>query len=864
MNFIGEHLLPGQIGHFFLLLSFIASLGATVFYFLSAKRSVSLNGDGTAMLDNSAQASWLKLARLFFIIEAVSVFAAFAILFYLMANHYYEYKYVWKNSSNALEPKYLLSAVWSDQEGSFLIWSVWHCVLGLIFIRREKEWEAPAMTVISFVQLLLATMLLGFTVFGSKIGSNPFILLRNSDVLANAPAFFDPLGNVRQDYLSLIKDGNDLNPLLQNYWMVIHPPVLFLGFASTLIPFAFAVGGLFTRRFTEWTKPALPWALFSAGILGLGIMMGAAWAYESLNFGGYWAWDPVENASLVPWLVLVAGVHTLLIYRHTGNALRTTNLFLILSFLLVLYSTYLTRSGDLQDTSVHAFTGDGITKWHLRVFLLAFALPSLFLFFRHYKKIPFIAKEEETSSREFWMFIGSLVLMLSAVLIIAMTSIPVFNKIAGLFSSDKQLFKPLAMGEEAEYAYNRIQVIVAVIVASLTGFGMYLKYKTTGKEFLKRLILPVLIGLGIGVLVTWFGDIDYRKYGIGYLAAIWVALVASVYSVIANASYIFTGLNRQLQRAGGAIAHVGFALMLVGILISASKRETISLNTSGIFMNFGKDSKEDPGENLTLVKGLPTRMGKYMVTYERDSAHPKKQLWYYILNFRDTAANTSFNLTPNAFVNYKGNEGLMANPDAKNYLTYDIFTYITSLPDPTRSKEDTTSFKNIEVNVGDTFFYSKGLAILESINSVKKVPDVAFGPNDSASVASLKIISKTSSIYGVKPTVINVGGQSFSKPDTITAESLVVQLQKVEGQKASLGVKESDAVMQYVTLKAYKFPFINLLWLGTILMVLGFFLSAAWRIQTNRLKSRNAGSGPVPREAGLNRGEKRKEATIKP
>ena len=102
-------------------------------------------------------------------------------------------------------------------------------------------------------------------------------------------------------------------------------------------------------------------------------MMGAAWAYESLNFGGYWAWDPVENASLVPWLVLVAGVHTLLIYRHTGNALRTTHLFFILSFLLVLYSTYLTRSGDLQDTSVHAFTGDGITRWHLRAFLFVFS-----------------------------------------------------------------------------------------------------------------------------------------------------------------------------------------------------------------------------------------------------------------------------------------------------------------------------------------------------------------------------------------------------------------------------------------------------------------------------------------------------------
>jgi cytochrome c-type biogenesis protein CcmF len=145
-------------------------------------------------------------------------------------------------------------------------------------------------------------MIVGVSVFGLKAGSNPFMLLRNSGVLDNAPVFYDMNGAMRQDYLSLIKDGNDLNPLLQNYWMVIHPPVLFLGFASTVIPFAFAIGGLWTKRFTEWTKAALPWALFSAAVLGLGIMMGAAWAYESLNFGGYWAWDPVENASLVPWL----------------------------------------------------------------------------------------------------------------------------------------------------------------------------------------------------------------------------------------------------------------------------------------------------------------------------------------------------------------------------------------------------------------------------------------------------------------------------------------------------------------------------------------------------------------------------------
>ena len=160
--------------------------------------------------------------------------------------------------------------------------------------------------------------------------------------------------------MSSIKDGNDLNPLLQNYWMVIHPPVLFMGFASTIVPFAFAIAGLWKKKFGEWTKPALPWALFSAAVFGVGIMMGAMWAYESLTFGGYWAWDPVENASLVPWLILVSGIHTLLIYKHTGHSLRATHIFFILVFGFILYSTFLTRTGILGDTSVHAFTDLGM------------------------------------------------------------------------------------------------------------------------------------------------------------------------------------------------------------------------------------------------------------------------------------------------------------------------------------------------------------------------------------------------------------------------------------------------------------------------------------------------------------------------
>lgn len=824
MDYPGEHLGPGQLGHFFLLLSLVSSIGATLCYFLGVQKVKWLKNTPWQNLEQVSDSDrWKYLARIFFFTEAISVLAIFAILFYIISHHLFEYKYAWQHSSRSLEAKYLLSCFWEGQEGSFLLWSFWHCVLGVIFIWREKEWEAPVMTIVSFAQVLLATMIIGVTFFGEKIGSNPFMLLRHSNVLDNAPVFHEASGAIRQDYMSLIKDGNDLNPLLQNYWMVIHPPVLFLGFASVIIPFAFAIGGLWTRRFGEWTKTALPWTLFSTGIFGLGIMMGAKWAYESLNFGGYWAWDPVENASLVPWLVLVAGLHTLVIYKHTGNALRTTFWFFIISFILVLYSTYLTRSGDLQDTSVHAFTGDGITVWHLRTLLLIFALPAVVLFVMRYKQIPFIAKEEEVSSREFWMFVGSLVIFLSALLIIIMTSIPVINKVIALFSSKDKMFNPLARGEDVAHSYNQVQIYVAIILGLFTGMGMYLKYKTTGRTYLKKLLYPGLAGILVASLVLFFGEVNYREQSYGFMVAIWVALAFAVFSVITNAAYIITGIKGKMKKAGGAIAHMGFAMMLAGILISSSKKEVLSYNTSGIPVYFGKESQENPGENLTLVKGIRSDMGKFWVTYDKDSAHPNKSLWFYHLLFESKDGKEKFSLSPNAFVNYKGNTGLMANPDSRHYLTHDIFTYITSLPDPSKSK-DTATFQPVSKTVGDTIFYSKGYIILQNIQTVKNIPNAGFSPNDSASVATLKVVALSKSIYTIKPILVNKGGVFYAQPDTLLPESIVLQLQKVNGNMAELGIKES-VPMQYVTLKAYKFPFIIVLWAGTVIMVLGMFIS---------------------------------------
>lgn len=808
MQYLGEHLLPGQAGHFFAILSLVASLIATIAYFKASR----------IHLENE-KAGWIRMARVAFLVETISVLAMFGILYYIISNHLFEYKYAYNHSDRSLQMEYLLSCFWEGQEGSFMLWSFWHCVLGWILIWRAKAWEAGVMTVMSFAQFALATMLLGVYIFGVKIGSSPFVLLRNE---------FDWPILERPDYLSLIKDGTGLNTLLQNYWMVIHPPILFLGFASTIVPFAYAIAGLMSKKH-EWVKPSLPWASFSAAVLGTGIMMGAAWAYESLSFGGYWAWDPVENASLVPWLTLIAGLHTNLIYRNSGYSLRPTYFFYIITFSLILYSTFLTRSGVLGDTSVHAFTDLGMNT-QLLLFVLIFFVPALFLYFKNYKAIPSIQKEENTYSREFWMFIGSLVLFLSGMVIIAKTSTPVFNKLFGT---------NIAPPEDPEFAHNQIQIFVAIIIGLLTALTQYLKYKDTPKRFFgKNIWIPTLVAVLISLSISFFGEVAYDKKGPGFLFAIHLAIFAAVYAVVANASYIFLGLKGKLKAAGASVAHVGFGLVLVGILISSAKKTVLSWNTTGVTPLRQEDAKErgnpagNPAENITLFKGVATDMGRYMVTYVKDTLNERDRKRYYEISFKAKEGDDSFNLYPDVIKNNKGMEGFAANPAAKHYWHKDIFAYITSFQE--NSTEDTTSFTNREISVGDTLFYSNGLIILNKVSVNPTEQAALYSQGETALFLDIAVLSKDGRRYTATPGIAVAGNEFRPIPDTVTAQSLILKFNKVKDEKKGLleiGIKESGAITDLITLKVYEFPMINVLWLGIVVMVIGFVMSI---IQRNR------------------------------
>lgn len=814
MNFIGEHLLPGQIGHFFIILSFFASLLATIFFIMASVKK-----------DPLIKELWLKYARGLFFVQVIGVVAVFAIVFYICSNHLYEYMYAYKHASKELESKYLLACIWEGQEGSFLLWAICHSVLGSLIILKRKtamvaDWEPYLLTVISLAQFFLLLMILGIYVFDVRIGNSLFTLTRNEIA---APIFSQP------NYLSFIKDGMGLNILLRNYWMVIHPPVLFLGFASTIIPFGFAYGGILTKRFGDWVKPALPWTLMSACILGVGIMMGGKWAYESLSFGGYWAWDPVENASLVPWLILIAGLHTMLIYRATGHSLRATYLFAFLSFCFVLYSTFLTRTGVLGDTSVHSFTEAGkAINIMIGMFVLIFTVPALLMFFVNYKKIPTIQKEENTNSREFWMFIGSLVFFLSAIFISAKTSVPVIN-----FAFGTKIAPP----EDVEFSYNKVAALIAIIIGLLTAITQYLKYKTTGKAYLfKKIVWPTLIAAVITVIIAIIYPITYYKQGAGFLGAIYVALFAAIYSLIANAMYIWTVLKGKALSGGASIAHAGFALMLIGMLISSGNKEVISSSlVNGINFAAGTDpmtkQKDDPKENLTLVRDVPTRMGPYEVTYQKDSAGHESGRKFYQLNFerkdKNNLVKEHFIVKPDVYLMKDNN--MSSNPDTKSYFTKDIYTYISfALND--QKEIDTAQFKIVDLHEGDTAFYSNGYMIL---NKVEKNPNNSryqYDESKLALMADITVVSKDKVKYAAMPLIEVDSLGIIHKDDTLYAQNLYLSFAGVsDNHNIKLGIKESDKLIDFVTVKTYVFPYINLVWLGLIVMALGLIVSMVQR-----------------------------------
>jgi cytochrome c-type biogenesis protein CcmF len=840
IQYIGEHLFPGQLGQFLILISFVTAFLSFISYTFAAS--------------SHADLSWKKLARWSFRIHSISVLGIIGALFYMLLNHYFEYQYVWQHSSKDMPKIYMLSCFWEGQEGSFLLWSFWHVVLGNILMHKSKDWENFTMPVLSVVQIFLASMLLGVYVFDYKIGSNPFILLREHPDFSNLPFVKIPT------YLQNL-DGRGLNPLLRNYWMIIHPPTLFLGFASTLIPFCFAIGGLWRKQYTSWIKPAIPWTIFGVMILGTGILMGGAWAYEALSFGGFWAWDPVENASLVPWIILVAALHLMLVYKNKDEKSFLSILFSMGSFILVLYSTFLTRSGVLGDASVHAFTDLGMNG-QLLIYLLSFVFLSVFLlggdrtikitysactilFFVlavmiGYKNIflslfaiisflvlvygfykYFYVKQDEDAiwSREFWMFIGALVLLISAFHITFETSKPILNK---LFATN---YASVQMPD-----YNKVETAVAVILALLMGLTQFFKYKNSNiKEILRKLTTAFSLSLIFSVVLA---------YGLNlFIITYFLLLVSSLFCIFANADYAIRILKGKVKNAGAAITHIGFGLMLIGILISMGKQNIISQNTSEVdIQNFGKEYKN--GEHILMQINDTLKMDDYLVSYrgkEKEGVNFHYNIEYLKKN-KSGEIEKAFTLRPIVQINPR--MGNVAEPATKHFLYKDVYTHITWAEINDTKAEETEEFdqdSSYTLSIGDSVIVANRYFM--TINSLEKEVDKRkynLQSSDLAVGASVNVIDADKRMYQLLPIFVIRENFSFS----IAAESkelgLKLSFDKILPDQNEIVIKvlsKNVKNKEFIIMKAIVFPGINLLWSGAIIFIIGCLIALIRRMK---------------------------------
>lgn len=773
IQYVGELLIPRQIGHLGVVLAFVAAATAAIAYTIATNKRDTL--DGT---------SWQKLGRWAFGIHSLGIVTVIACIFYVMIEKRFEYFYAHSHVNNELQFRYIFAAFWEGQEGSFLLWLFWHVVLGgVLILRGGKNWESPVLAVVSMAQTLIGSMILGLH-FGIgehliKWGSNPILLMREVN---DIPLFADP------NYIAKIaKTAKGLNPLLQNAWMTIHPPTLFLGFASTTIPFAFAIAGLWTRQYTEWLRPTLRWALFSGGILGTGIAMGGMWAYEALSFNGYWAWDPVENMSLVPWLVLIAGLHTHLVARATGHSLRATFVFYALSFLLVLYSTFLTRSGILGDTSAHAFTEMGL-EWQLVLLQAFFILLSVGFIGLRWSEIPNPKKDEAISSREFWLFIGSLVLLMSVVMISFTTSIPVYNKILGFFMKNPPKFTAPV---DVVAHYNATQLWIGIAMGFLSAFAQFLRYKETNFEkwrikFAKSIGIALVLSAVATVLSVYFWIENMGAWQYKLL------LFAGFFTTIANVMFCFSFLWKNAKAAGSAIAHIGFGTMLLGIIASGVDKRWISNNRFAMegLINF---TDEQFNKNILLMKGYPMMMNGYEVEYKEDVYSEFNKRRDFKLIFREKTKDLkttvdSFEVSPYILYDKKTGKIASTNPDTRHFWNFDVFSHIAALPpteqDPeiAHKMEDSLQYRRIEMGLGKTFVPERTLpktpqysVTIDSFNMSPKHPKYEAEPDDIA-VGIKMTIRRGDTVLKAEPIVLARENAVFQLPATVNTLGLRIKV----------------------------------------------------------------------------------------
>lgn len=479
----------------------------------------SLSGSIILFCGADKKAPFDKLIKIAVLISAVAVSFSSAYLMYLIFSNNFEFEYVASYSSTDLPFIYKVSAFWAGQQGSFLLWILIHALAGVI-LYKNNSFSGKGLGVYLLVESLLIIM---------TLGKSPF-----------EPA--EVVG----------VDGIGLNPLLQDPWMAIHPPVVFIGYSLLAVPFSLGMGALLDDLDSrEWLETSRKWTLMAWGFLGAGIFIGGYWAYKVLGWGGYWGWDPVENSSLVPWLLAGIYLHLIKITKIRKTAIATLHLAGVFTYSAVIYGTFLTRSGILGDFSVHSFSGTTIGLM-LAVVNGVLLLAGLFLLTVKMKKLPQGKLYDTFSTREFIVLLGMLTLMFISLVVFLGMSMPLLTQLAGKAAAVdtgfyEKLCTPLA-----------VMLMITMFLASWYGYGRENVIVVT--DGMKSIIIAVALGV---VSTTWAGVTSPFAIALGAVSA-------------AAAMATWQAYKKKTISTGGMIAHLGVSLGLLAMVLSGSGSKAVS------------------------------------------------------------------------------------------------------------------------------------------------------------------------------------------------------------------------------------------------------------------------------------------------
>jgi cytochrome c-type biogenesis protein CcmF len=484
----------------------------------------------------------------------LSAGAAAVLLFVLFLLQRYDIRYVYDYSSTDLELRFRLAAVWAGQSGSLVVWALVGLICAPFLIRRTRHFEPYVLAILMLLQAFLLTFMLI---------RNPFVPTLIDGIASNPP------------------DGRGLNPQLHNVWMVIHPPTLFTGYGLLGVLFAMALAGWWRRDYDNWVPMALPWAIAGWTVLGLALAMGGYWAYETLGWGGYWAWDPVENSSLVPWLTGTALMHGLVLQRMHGG-LRRANFFLaILTYGAVFYASFLTRSGVLSNFSVHSFVEEGL-KYVMLATLLTLVGLGLFLLLQRWRDVPRKPLSEAVLSRD-TMFALMMLTFVSIGAVVAFgTSMPWITSVEGLSYRLERLFGAAFQIDDGSYLggqplgdgrfslmpdfFKRTTTPLGLILGVLMAFGPLLGWRGTD---VRQLLFSLRWPFVAAVSLTSIGIVLGVREGmsLAYLLIATFALGTNLLMIVRTLRRrVPSGRGPRCVASGGYLAHIGVALLLVGII----------------------------------------------------------------------------------------------------------------------------------------------------------------------------------------------------------------------------------------------------------------------------------------------------------